>query len=390
MIYRILQFLLLIMMSTGCSWLGSGSFSNSSESDLSLKFSNIASTANIQRLWETKIGSGASGRFIRLIPVFYDGLIYISSYDGQIVSIDATTGNRVWEVNSKLSISGGVGLSSNGLILLGTDDGEVLALRRVDGGEVWRTTVSGEVLAPPSGDRGIIVVSTSDGKLISLEANSGQHLWTSTYAIPALSLRGNPPPLLVQNMVISGLANGKLAVLSLDKGRTLLEKTIDLPHGRTDIERLIDIDAEQKVFGDMLYAVAYQGSIVAINLHSGNQVWKRPISSYSGIDVDAKMVFISDDTDSISALDRSDGKILWKQNNLIGRRLTAPVSGDGYIAVCDCKGYLHLLNKKDGHIIGRVRAASKAVITSPIVSGDGNTIFVYSRDGTLSAFQVRI
>ena len=203
--------------------------------------------------------------------------------------------------------------------------------------------------------------------------------------MPALILRGNSSPIIIQNLVIAGLETGKLLVLSLDRGLPLTEKTIAPPRGRTEIERLIDIDSEPKTFGDTLYLVAYRGNVAAIDMRSGNLVWNRALSSYAGLDVDAQQVYVSDDTDAVLALDRRDGNTLWKQAELTGRRLTAPAASDDYVVVGDFEGYLHWLNKSDGRIVGRIRAAGKAIIAPPVVAG--NTVFVYGQGGTLGAFR---
>lgn len=376
--------LLLFALSAGCSWLG-GWFGGSDNSLQPAELKSVAAPIGVQQLWETKVGSGAENQFIRLIPALADGRLYAASHDGTVVALDALSGQRVWETDTALPISGGVGLSDNGLVLVGTDKGEVVALQQTDGHEAWRATVSSEVLAPPRGVRGIVVVRTGDGKFTGLDARSGERRWVYAHALPALILRGNSSPIIIQNLVIAGLETGKLLVLSLDRGLPLTEKTIAPPRGRTEIERLIDIDSEPKTFGDTLYLVAYRGNVAAIDMRSGNLVWNRALSSYAGLDVDAQQVYVSDDTDAVLALDRRDGNTLWKQAELTGRRLTAPAASNDYVVVGDFEGYLHWLNKSDGRIVGRIRAAGKAIIAPPVVAG--NTVFVYGQGGTLGAFR---
>lgn len=376
--------LVLLALSTGCSWLG-GWFGSSDNSLRPAELKTIVSPVNVSQLWETKVGSGTAGQFIRLTPTLADGRLYAASHDGTILALDALTGQRLWDVNSDLPISGGVGLSDSGLVLVGTDQGQVVALRQANGQEAWRATVSSEVLAPPRGAKGIVVTRTGDGKFTGLDAASGERRWVSSHALPALSLRGNSAPIVVQNLVVAGLETGKLLVLSLDKGLPLTEKTIAPPRGRTEIERLIDIAAEPKVFGDTLYLVAYRGNVAAIDMRAGTVVWNRDLSSYAGLDVDARQVYVSDDMGTVLALDRGDGHTLWQQTELSGRQLTAPVASDDYVVVGDLEGYLHWLNKSDGRIVGRTRAAGKRIIAPPIAAG--NTIFVYGENGTLGAFR---
>lgn len=376
---------LILILSAGCSTI-SGWFGGSDNSVPPAELKSIAQSVNIQQLWETRVGSGTDNQFIRLIPALTDGRLYAASHDGMVVALDALSGQRLWETATQLPISGGVGVSDDGLVLVGTRKGEVVALRQDSGQEAWRKQVSSEVLAPPRAASGIVVVRTIDGKFTGLDSRSGEQRWVYTHALPALSLRGNAPPLLTRELAIAGLDNGKLLVLSLAQGLPLTEKTVAAPRGRTEIERLIDIDSEPKAFGDTLYLAAYRGNVAAINMRDGNLVWNRDLSSHAGLDVDARQVYVSDDADAVLALDRAAGGTFWKQAEMTGRRLSAPAATTDYVVVGDFEGYLHWLRKEDGRIVGRIRAASKAIIAPPIVVGD--IVFVQSQGGTLGAFRL--
>ena len=375
---------LILILSAGCSTI-SGWFGGSDNSVPPAELKSIAQSVNIQQLWETRVGSGTDNQFIRLIPALTDGRLYAASHDGMVVALDALSGQRLWETATQLPISGGVGVSDDGLALVGTRKGEVVALRQDNGQEAWRKQVSSEVLAPPRAASGIVVVRTIDGKFTGLDSRSGEQRWVYTHALPALSLRGNAPPLLTRELAIAGLDNGKLLVLSLAQGLPLTEKTVAAPRGRTEIERLIDIDSEPKAFGDTLYLAAYRGNVAAINMRDGNLIWNRDLSSHAGLDVDARQVYVSDDADAVLALDRAAGGTFWKQAEMTGRRLSAPAATTDYVVVGDFEGYLHWLRKEDGRIVGRIRAASKAIIAPPIVVGD--IVFVQSQGGTLGAFR---
>lgn len=379
MIRRVFPLLLLIL-SAGCSWFGG---SDNSLPPAELK--PVAQPVGIQQIWETRVGAGVKDRSIRLIPALADGRIYAASQDGTVMALDALSGRPFWETATQLSITGGVGLSDDGLVLVGTGKGLVVALRQENGQEAWRAQVSSEVLAPPRAARGVVVVRTIDGKFTGLDTRSGERRWVYVHAMPALSLRGNAPPLVTRELVIAGLDTGKFLVLSLDKGLPLTEKTIAPPRGRTEIERLIDIDSEPRIFGDTLYLAAYRGSVAAIDMRGGNLLWSRNLSSYAGLDVDAQHVYLSDDTDAVLALDRRNGGTLWKQSELTGRRLSAPVASEDYVVVGDFEGYLHWLSKNDGRIVGRIRVASKGITAAPIAAG--NIVFVYDQSGTLGAFR---
>ncbi|WP_230314475.1 outer membrane protein assembly factor BamB [Candidatus Contendibacter odensensis] len=370
----------LLVLNAGCSWFGG---SDNSIPPAELK--SIAQPMGVRQIWETTVGAGAEKQFIRLTPALADGRIYAASHDGTVIAVDALSGQRLWQSATQLPISGGVGVSETGLVLVGTSKGQVVALRQADGQETWRTQVSSEVLASPRASGGVVVVRTIDGKFTGLDAGTGERRWIYAYTTPALSLRGSAPPLLTRDLIIAGLDTGKLLVLSLDKGLPVTEKTIAVPRGRTEIERLIDIDSEPRIFGDTLYLVAYRGSIAAIDMRNGNLVWNRELSSYAGLDVDDRQVYVSDDTDAVLALDRRNGGTLWKQPELTGRRLSAPAATGEYVVVGDFEGYLHWLSKDSGKIVGRVRATGKSIVAPPLAAGD--LVFVQGQGGSLGAFR---
>lgn len=347
---------------------------------------SIDQPITIQKLWDSQVGSGTNGNFVKLTPALEVNRIYAAGRQGTVMALEADNGESIWEVDTELPISAGVGLG-DGLVLVGTDEGEVVALHAKDGKEAWRAQVSSEVLATPRTAGGVVVVRTVDGKFIGLNARNGERLWVYVHTVPVLTLRGTAAPLLAQGVAITGLDTGRLLVLSLSNGVPLWEKTIAPPSGRTELDRLVDIDAEPRVVNDKLYVAAYQGNITAIDLRNGNTLWSRNFSSHTGLEVDNQQVYFADDNDAIWSLDRRTGGTLWKQTALTGRELITPVVSGNYVLVGDFEGYVHWLDKSNGKIVGRARADDESIGVAPLVRGD--IAFVLSEGGKLSAFQVQ-
>ena len=199
-----------------------------------------------------------------------------------------------------------------GLVVLGTEGGKVVALDAQSGKKRWESDVSSEVLAPPTGDAGVVVVRTQDGKLYGMAADDGHHLWIYERSVPALTLRGTGAPLTYRGMVLTGFAGGKLVANNLQTGHDLWEATVAQPHGRNEIDRLVDIDAKPVVADNDLYAGAYQGRVAAIDLGTGRVRWTRELSSYRRLGVDSKNVYLTDDESHVLALDRATGAERWR------------------------------------------------------------------------------
>ncbi|MDO7596479.1 MAG: outer membrane protein assembly factor BamB [Pseudomonadota bacterium] len=336
--------------------------------------------------WSTDTG-GSDDIYSSLAPwIQGDNVIAVDS-QGEVNSYDAQTGKRQWRVNLKVPVATGVG-GGEGLILVGTKDGLILALDELNGNLLWKVKLSSEVLAPPKATQGVVVASTSDGRMTGLSKTDGHVLWNYQRAVPLLSLRGASAPVLADDKVIAGYANGKLVALSIIDGKVMWEKSIAVPRGRTELDRLVDIDADPVVVNNTVYVVAYHGRVVALSLDDGTFLWTHDMSSRSGLDVvvgDA--VYVSDDEGNVWALQDGSGDSLWRQTRLLRRQLTAPVVVGDNLIVGDFEGYIHWISRQDGRFTARVKVASTAIRSKPVVSND--LVYVMAADGTLTAFRIK-
>ncbi len=307
---------------------------------------------NISRLWKFKAGEGVSDYYLKLKPVFNNNTGYIVDYKGLLQAFTVNTGKQVWEVDLNVPVSGGLTFT-NGKLFLGTSKGEVIAVDAKNKKELWRTQLSSEILSRPAIAQGLIIVKTIDGRVYGLNVKNGNKNWVYDRSVPRLTLRGSSTPLISNDIVITASDSGKLSALSLKHGKLLWETTIAVAKGRNQLERVIDIDVDPVVVDDVIYVAGYQGRIAAVKIGSGQLIWSRDFSSYSGLYVDAYRVYITDAMGQIWALNRYNGSTLWRQDKLLRRQLTAPEAQDNYIVVGDYDGYLHWINRDDGKLIAR-------------------------------------
>lgn len=219
---------------------------------------------------------------------------------------------------------------------------------------------------------------------MGLTLDGGEQLWIHDRSVPVLTLRGTSTPAVEQGLVVAGFANGKLVGLSAEKGFPVWEVSVAVPQGRSEIDRLVDIDGDPVIVGGVVYVATYQGNIAVIEASTGNQGWQRDMSSHVGLGVDFSQVYVTDDQSHVWALSRSSGASEWKLDKLANRELTAPEPFDDYVAVGDFEGYVHLLSRYDGRIAGRVRVDKKGIQEPPLAK-DG-VLYVYGNSGELSAF----
>lgn len=336
--------------------------------------------------WTANTG-GSDNDYSDLAPWIQGDAVITVDSDGKVNSYDAETGKRLWRVSLKVSVATGVG-GGDGLILVGTKKGEVLALDELNGALLWKAKLTSEVLAPPKASEGVVVVSTSDGRMTGLSSTAGQVLWNFQRAVPLLSLRGASAPVLVDDTVIAGYASGKMVALSIHDGKVIWEKSVAIPRGRTELDRLVDIDADPVVVDNTVYVVAYHGRLAALSLDDGTILWSHDMSSRSGLDVaEGDAVYVSDDEGNVWALQDGSGDSLWRQTRLLRRQLTAPVIVGDNVIVGDLEGYVHWISRQDGRFTARVNVTDAAIRSKPVVSN--NLAFVMAADGKLTAFRIK-
>lgn len=334
------------------------------------------------RAWSTSAGGGSNDMYTGLQLRLESDALFAADADGEVFAINPANGNRIWKAKTKSRVISGPGVSGNA-VLVGTLDGDVIALKRSDGTELWRAKASSEVLAAPEGDGDIAVTRTVDGRLAGLSLVNGERKWVSDFSVPNLTVRGLSAPLVQDGRVYIGLDNGHMAALRLADGQPIWEQAIAVPQGRTELERLTDIDAGLLASGSEIYAVSFSGEFVCLDADTGQVLWRRTVKSYSGMARAGDLIIVTDESGLVWALDAHTGAAAWKQEDLKYRKLSPPAYFNGYVVVGDFEGYLHWLNPKDGTIVGRSRAGSDP-IRAAMASTD-NMLYVMNNGGKIVA-----
>ncbi|MGD2116974.1 MAG: outer membrane protein assembly factor BamB [Chromatiales bacterium] len=346
------------------------------------ELTDLKNAIQVKKLWSRDVGAGTDKKQLSLAPRVDLGRVFVADAEGLVQAYDARTGDRLWSVETELPLSGGPG-SGEGLVLVGTSDGELLALDAETGAEKWRSQLSSEILSVPAIGLGVVAVHSNDGKLFGLDALTGKQRWLYSHQVPVLTLRGSGSPIVSGSNVICGFAGGKLASIDLDSGRLQWEVTITTPSGRSELERMVDIDGDPLLLNGILFVTTYQGELAAVGELTGTLLWRRDLSSYRSIVADWRNLYVSDASGQVWGINPDNGAAMWKQDKLMHRRLSAPAVVDGLVVVGDYAGYLHWLSHDDGHLVARSRVGSAPISAAPIVR-DG-VVYVYGEEGDLVA-----
>lgn len=405
MLRRTLFLALVVALTPGCStvkgWLGGA---NKTKVNQPAELSKLASPISVTRLWSHNLGDGEGRLWLRQRPALDGNRLYAVTGAGEVVAIDAATGKELWTANAVivertgsklkfwkrevteagLSSSPGVG---NGLVVVGGRNGEVVAFNADTGEKRWSVKVSSEVLSAPLVLSNRVIVRSNDGRVFGLDPADGTRKWVFDRGLPTLSVRGNSSPVGNNGLVYIGYDDGSIVALRDDDGLRVWEQAVAEPDGRTELERMADVDGEVVVDGEQMYAASVHDKVMALSSVNGQPVWTHDVGSYSGVAVSGDKLIVSDKVGNVWALDRSTGNSAWKQDALGNRQLTSPVIHGGYVVVGDLEGFLHWLKLDTGEFAGRARVDGAALRGTPQVSADG-VIYAISNEGKLVAYRL--
>lgn len=341
----------------------------------------LAASVKTTEVWRGKVGG--AGRYV-LQPAVLGDAVFAAAADGTVARLQA--GRSVWKSSVDTPVSGGVGGNSR-IIVVGSPKGEVIALDADSGKVKWRASVNAEILAAPVLSDAMVVVRSADSRLFGLDPADGKRRWVYQRALPALSLRNAAGVVLDGNTVFAGFPGGKLVAVNAVNGSLMWEGAVAVPRGATELERIADITSLPVLGSRAACAVAYQGRVACFDLASGSTLWARDMSSSKGLDQDGRHVFVTDEKGAVHALDLSTGASAWKQDQFAGRGTGRPRVMREYVVVGDVEGYVHVLRKDDGSVVGRVRAESSAILAD--IQPSGGDIVVQTQDGSVYALGVQ-
>lgn len=357
---------------------------NDKEVDPPAELTEIKATRDVHRVWTAGLGGDSERMRLALRPNVVDGIVYAASHDGEVIAMAAANGKRNWVVKTKLALSAGPEVG-NGLVVLGSSDGDIIALDATNGAQRWRKAIASEILAQPLIVNDVVVIRTVDGHVEGLSATDGSTKWAVDEQVPRLTLRGTAPPVLAGDRIIAGFDNGKVLAIDPRNGEVMWDTIVNSPRGRTELERLSDIDSPARIAGDDIFVVGFQGRVAMLARDSGQIWWARDASSYRGFTMDDQNLYLTNSDSVVIAMRRSDGAVQWEQATMKRRGLTAPAIDGDALVVGDFEGYLHWLDKSTGAIVARQKTDGERITNAAI--SDNERVFVQTDSGKLLAFQ---
>lgn len=335
--------------------------------------------------WQRKTGAGQDARYQRLQPAVLNGVIYTVDIKGLVSAWNAESGKRLWKNDLDLTVGGGIGVVE-GTGFVGTLDGHVVAIDLTDGALKWKAKTSSEVVSIPQANAEVVIAQAIDGRVFAFNLEDGSQRWNYDHPVPVLSLRSNAAPLINNDNVYIGFDNGQLLSFKASNGQLRWSARVGQPQGKTELERLVDVDAAPIEVGPYIYSAGYNTRLVAVSKGTGRIAWGQETSTANNIAAGDDFIVVTDVNSHVTAYNAQDGSIVWQNKALHRRGLTAPAVLDGVVTAVDAQGYIHGFAATDGRLIARGRASKAAVLAQPLVHDD--TLYVMDTKGLLTAYQL--
>jgi outer membrane protein assembly factor BamB len=346
----------------------------------------VASKTHLTENWSVSTGlAKKSSTYLKLKPVIVGNTVYTADASGVVQAINKVDGSLLWSKKLNAGAISGPTVAQ-GYVVVGTDSSKIVALKQDNGNELWQSGVSSDVLGKPVIARGKVIAKTIDGNLYAFDIANGNKLWVSEHGAPSLILKASSSPVIVDNkMALVGYSDGKMDAVDIQTGQVLWQRSIAYATGASDVERLVDIDADPIVQGNVALLASYQGYVGALSLSDGQFIWRKPASTFTNIVVNGNTLYMTDSDDAIWAINKNNGQVNWKQAKLKARGLTEPALMGDRLIVGDKTGMLHVLSAQNGEFISRAQLGG-AINIAPGVAG--NNVYVMTANGKLSRFSV--
>ncbi len=376
--WHVLRFAPLIAISflfSACSWFGGGDKKMS-------PLTEYAATAKAAISWEKNIGKKSP---IGFAPLLQNGVAYSAAANGQVVAVDAASGQERWRFSLKEKLSAGVGAGKDG-VYVGTSKGEVVALD-LAGKQNWRSALSSDILVAPQAVNGVVIVRTVDGRMVGLNESDGKRRWLQQRTNPPLVLRNLGAVVADKELIYAGMPGGRLLATKAENGGLVWETLVSQPRGSTELERIADVASAPLLDGGRVCAVSYQGRLACFDAEKGNLDWYREVSSATGLAQDNRAFFTSDSSGLVMGFLKTSGTQIWKQEKLKGRKLSGPAVFGNYVIVGDVQGFVHLLSRQSGELAARVATDKSPIVAAPVATERG--VLVQTEKGNLYAIVIQ-
>jgi len=350
--------------------------------------------------WSTRAGDVGSGSFIRedvrafVGPVTAAGRAFVLDPNGNVTAV-SLAGGVSWSAalrpadRGNQATTGGLG-TDGARVYAATAWGDLVALDADSGAKLWEKKLTEPARGAPTVSGGRIYVVTQSNTLLALSAADGSEAW-SWRGVPEIgNLLSSNSPAVVGGVVVVPFTSGELVALDEKKGEPLWTDSLATASRSYAVSGLTTISASPVVADGVVYATGVGSRTVAIELKTGRRLWDVPLGSAHTPSVSGNAVFLVDLANTLTALDRRTGEVLWATKLPVVKAKkkrtiwAGPLLAGGTLWLASNEGGMIGVDAGSGRVTS-TQSGGKAVMLSPI--GASGKILTLAADGTLSAWE---
>ena len=352
----------------------------------------MTQTAELERQWQLLLGRTTDAEAVDLRIALDENRVYSAATEGWLSAMwqspkDRWTDQVIWQKKLNELVTAGPVIHQQTLYF-GTNKGSLYALDKVSGRLLWQKQLSSEVIAPPVIHQGRLFTRTVDGKLYALNAQTGAQIWEVEHLLPNLSLRGAAPVTVTDDRLFIGWESGEVEALSPASGARLWTQRILTPQGRTDLERMVDLQAKLVLHQGRLIVLGYHGKLEALNPKTGLPYWVKNVSGYRSPLVNDQGIFLVTDQDIVQSYDLQTGALRWQQKQLRYRHLSELAFFNDQILIGDGYGTIERLDPIDGTLLGYFTHEKDTAIVGLMPAQEEQVLYVQDADGYITRYQI--
>lgn len=350
-------------------------------------------------IWTANAGAGDSSD-TRLVaqPVVSEDSVYTLDTVARVHAL-GLDGKTRWTVSlqpededSPTGFFGGVAVDG-GKVYVTTGYGEIVVLDAASGNVVWRKSIGIPFRSGPTVNGGRVFGVTQDNQLFAVSAADGEVLWNHVGISESAGFLGAASPAVAGEAVVVPFSSGEIFALRVENGRVIWSDNLIRTGATTPIAALNDIRGQVVIDRGDVFASSHAGSTVGIELRTGSRLWDRAIGSSNTPWAGGDFIFMISDENEVICLTRNDGKIRWvaplprfeDERAATGAIVwSGPVLAGDRLLLASNTGVMTAISPYSGEVLGTIALPGKTVIP-PVVANA--TVYVLTTNGTLVAIR---
>lgn len=311
-------------------------------------------------------------------------LVIATNTSGEVYALKQKNGKKVWSYQTGGKIYATPATDSNVVVAASTDD-NIYCLNAANGKLVWKLETQKPIVANPIIKNNRVYIGSSDGHFRAIDLTSGKLLWDFNGVKNFVVTK----PLFYNNKIYFGSWGTEFYALDAATGKLIWSWNNGSANRMFSPAACFPVAANGTIF-----IVAPDRYMTALNAETGAVVWRKinpdeRVRESMGLAADSAIVYAKTMDGDVIGVSTSapDMDIVWKVDTRLGYELapTAIVEYNHIVFIPSDKGVVTAVNRTDSRVLWKHKIANALVTNiTPLAK---NKIVVTTMDGKVACLQ---